>query len=245
MTWGSSDAGRVPIRPAVVGRVYPGGFAPNNPAGPRGDLGWRSWWARGGWRARYALLAGLLVALAGAGPADASGVYRWVDSRGVVHYTNVAPDQRYAPVEVFQPRRRPQRRPPGPVHTYDPLIRNAARRQGIPPALVKAVIHAESAFDPYAVSRAGAQGLMQLMPATANELGVSQPFGVTDNIYGGSRYLRMMHDRYGSWTLALAAYNAGPTAVDRYRGVPPYKETREYVRRVLTYYRRYHVDFPR
>ena len=110
---------------------------------------------------------------------------------------------------------------------------------------MKAVIHAESAFDPHAVSHKGAMGLMQLMPATARSLGVEKPFRVVDNISAGSRYLRMMHERYANWPHALAAYNAGPTAVDRYRGIPPYEETREYVRRVLTYYRRYDAEFRR
>jgi soluble lytic murein transglycosylase-like protein len=125
------------------------------------------------------------------------------------------------------------------------LIREAARQVGIPAAMVKAVIHAESAFDVDAVSRAGALGLMQLMPGTARELGVLDPLRAEENVHGGARYLRTLHDRYGSWTHTLAAYNAGPTAVDRYRGVPPYGETQQYVRRVLTYYRRYHADFSR
>ena len=178
-------------------------------------------------------------------PAHGGGVYKWVDDRGVVHLTNVSPDARYSPVEVFQPARMGSHRPRGPVKTYDVLIERVAHSQGIPPALVKAVIHAESSFDPYAVSHKGAMGLMQLMPATAESLGVTQPFRVNHNISGGSRYLRMMYERFGTWPHALAAYNAGPHAVDRYRGIPPYRETRQYVRRVLKYYRRYDADFRR
>ena len=113
------------------------------------------------------------------------------------------------------------------------------------PDLVKAVVATESSFNPTAVSAKGAQGLMQLMPATARSLGVEQPLHVEQNLDGGVRYLRSLIDRYGDWSRALAAYNAGPTAVDRYGGVPPYAETRQYVDRVLTYYRRYHGDFPR
>jgi soluble lytic murein transglycosylase-like protein len=108
---------------------------------------------------------------------------------------------------------------------------------------VKAVIAAESSFDADAVSHAGAQGLMQLMPETARTLGVKDAFRPDENVDGGTRYLRKMIDRYGDWTRALAAYNAGPSAVDQYRGVPPYKETRDYVKRVLNYYRHYDGDF--
>ena len=179
-----------------------------------------------------------------AGPARAGSLYRFIDERGVIHYTNVSYDQRYQRV-----------RPPGgfawsavsrkDARRFDGLIRTAAANAGVPAAIVKAVIHAESAFDTSAVSRAGAIGLMQLMPGTARELGVLDPFRAEENVHGGARYLRHLHDRYGSWTYTLAAYNAGPTAVDRYQGIPPYAETQQYVRRVLTYYRRYHGDFSR
>jgi soluble lytic murein transglycosylase-like protein len=128
---------------------------------------------------------------------------------------------------------------------YDRLIVQVATRHRVQPGLVKAVIAAESNFEPNAISRAGAQGLMQLMPATAAALGVEQPFGVVENIDGGVRYLRAMLDRYGDLTRALAAYNAGPRAVDRYRGVPPYRETQAYVKRVLEYYRGYRREFER
>ncbi len=199
-------------------------------------------------RPRRGLLLGL--ALAGlwllAPAAGAEGIYRYVDARGVVHFTNVNPDDdRYQRFRMPASYRIAPKNAVRPVRIYDPTIRRHAMEQGIPPALVKAVIHAESAFDPRAVSPKGAMGLMQLMPDTARMLGVLEPFAAEQNIDGGVRYLRTLHDRYGSWTHTLAAYNAGPTAVDRYRGVPPYAETREYVRRVLSYYRRYHGDFPR
>lgn len=183
-----------------------------------------------------ALLAGLLAA-----PAAAEGpLYRYQDESGGLHFTNVPTDRRFEPVAPLERARRAARLPSG---AYDRLIRAEARRAGVPAALVKAVVHAESAFDPRAVSPKGAMGLMQLMPETAKALGVARPFHAPQNVGAGTRYLRRLHERYGSWTWALAAYNAGPRAVDRYGGVPPFAETRAYVRRVLSYYRRYHGDF--
>jgi soluble lytic murein transglycosylase-like protein len=128
---------------------------------------------------------------------------------------------------------------PPRVSEFDPIIQATARDFGVEPALVKAVIAAESSFDSEAVSRVGALGLMQLMPETAAELGVEDPMNPAQNIEGGTRYLREMLDRYGDMRRALAAYNAGPDAVDRFRGVPPYRETRVYVSRVLDFYRGY------
>lgn len=114
------------------------------------------------------------------------------------------------------------------------LIERHARRTGLDPRLVRAVVQAESAFQVMARSKKGAMGLMQLMPATARELGVRDPWDPDDNVRGGTTYLRRMLDRYnGDVRLALAAYNAGPTAVDRYRGVPPYAETQAYISRIM------------
>ncbi len=205
------------------------------------------------------------LGLAAGAPAAAGDLYRWMDARGVVHFTDAPRHGRfqkiaYQPIpgglRVFAPStgrgnlvlrrygsgRRVEPRAPT---TYDDLIRLAARRHRVPAALVKAVIAAESSFDPGALSPKGAMGLMQLMPGTASDLGVDEPFEDDQNVHGGTRYLRWLFERYGDWQHTLAAYNAGPEAVDRYDGVPPYRETREYVRRVLSYYRRFHADFAR
>jgi len=188
----------------------------------------------------------LVVLLILAAPAFAgAGIYGYEDAQGVLHFTNINPDRHYTLVSA----------PRGLVETpasglasrslYDPLILRASRRHGLPPALVKAVIRVESAFDARALSKKGAMGLMQLMPDTAQKLGVEDAFAADQNVFGGAAYLRNLHNRYGSWSYTLAAYNAGPRTVDRYRGIPPFHETREYVRKVLSYYRRYHGDFAR
>lgn len=193
----------------------------------------------------------LLVSICLFGQVDstyaAGSIYSYINADGVLHFSDAPVDDRYRRVKrvvkdgiAISPRTRKR----GPMkRDYDRLIVQIATRHRVQPALVKAVIAAESNFQPNAVSRVGAQGLMQLMPATAAELGVDRPFGVLENIDGGVRYLRTLLDRYGELSHSLAAYNAGPAAVDRYRGVPPYRETQAYVKRVLEYYGGYRGEF--
>lgn len=117
--------------------------------------------------------------------------------------------------------------------TIEDSIASAAEKYGIPPSFLRSVVKAESNFDPHAVSRAGAKGLMQLMPETARELGVEDPFDIEQNIDGGARYLKSMLDRFKSMPLALAAYNAGPGNVEKYGQIPPFKETKSYVHKIM------------
>jgi soluble lytic murein transglycosylase-like protein len=127
----------------------------------------------------------------------------------------------------------------GPTKYYR-FIEEVAVNNGVPSALVKAVIHAESGFDPDAVSSRGAIGLMQVMPRTADMVGLSDPYHPFENIQAGVKYLKDMLDMFkGNEILAVAAYNSGPRKVKKFGGVPPYRETRRYVKKVFAYYRSY------
>ncbi len=165
-------------------------------------------------------------------------IYVYVDRYGVMHFTNTPTSSRY---RVYM-RETPKRTTPRPhsTATYDDVISEAARRHGVNFSLLKALIHVESYFDPKAVSKKGALGLCQIMPQNLQILNINDPFDPWENIMGGARYLQQMLERFnGQLHLALAAYNAGPTMVEKYSSIPPFPETQEYVQKVLQYSRAY------
>jgi soluble lytic murein transglycosylase len=160
-------------------------------------------------------------------------IYKYVDANGVVHFTNTPTSSHY---NLYLK----ERRPTVSNGVISSIISRHAAAFRLEEALVRAVIKAESGYNSRAVSKKGALGLMQLMPETARLMKVGDPLDVEENIRGGSRYLRLMLDEFnGDLDLALAAYNAGPNAVRRHGGIPPYEETRTYVDRVKTYMQNY------
>jgi len=184
---------------------------------------------------RRAVFLTILLALLPAGEA-AADIYVYKDSQGVLHFTNAPTHPGYRPIIRESARRLASLVP----DQLEEIIRATSDRHGVDPDLIRAVIKVESDFDPYARSRKGALGLMQLMPETARLHNVNNVYDPDENIDGGVRHLRLLLDRYqGNLSLVLAAYNAGIKAVERYAGIPPFGETRQYVRRVLDYLERY------
>lgn len=192
----------------------------------------------------------LWVLLPSEGQAD---IYSFVDNNGTLHYTNTPSDPRQKYQVVVRSLGVPPRflrlaarkGPSVDPKIYEEHIRMAANTYKVDPNLIKAVIKAESNFDHQAVSPKGAQGLMQLMPGTAADLKVQNPFNPLENILGGTNYLQQMLSRFGgNISLALAAYNAGPNRVEADRNIPAIPETREYVRTVLSHYRSMSADVP-
>lgn len=164
-------------------------------------------------------------------------IYMYRDPDGVLHFTNTPSSPQY---RVYIRTPQPRFYTPSNIDQYDRIIKLASQRHGIDFFLVKAIIQAESSFNPRAVSKKGARGLMQIMPENFASLNIEDPFDPEQNIMGGTRYFRALYDRYqGKLALTLSAYNAGPTAVDRYQRIPPYPETERYVEKVMRYYRHY------
>jgi soluble lytic murein transglycosylase-like protein len=184
----------------------------------------------------------LLLTASAAGAA--SKIYVYVDEEGVRHYTDIPDSNRYR-LLVLRPQDRTvsgdryDARLLARAAQFDAIIEHAASASGLEPNLLRAVIVVESGFNARAMSKRGAQGLMQLMPATAARFGISDSFDPRQNVGAGARYLKFLLDRFGqSLSLALAAYNAGEDAVDRNgRQIPPFTETMAYVPRVLKIYR--------
>ncbi len=210
---------------------------------------------------RTRLLRGLAIATLFAAPltfglprrADAD-IYSYIDKDGTVHFStsakndgryklyvkSSAADKRTKGARFAGPAVPPSDRSMERFTRYDKWIRQAATLYQLPEELVRAVMKVESDFDPRAVSSAGAQGLMQLMPETATRMQVRDPFDPRENIFGGVRYLRILANLFnGDLDLTIAAYNAGEGAVERANGVPDYPETVDYVVRVRTYYNAY------
>ena len=162
-------------------------------------------------------------------------IYMYRDQNGVLHFTNVPTSPKY---QIYIRERRVRRLKTNASRRYDHLIIRASEKHGVSFSLLKAIIKAESDFNPKAVSKRGAMGLMQIMPENVRLLHIKDPFDPWENIMGGTRYFKEMLRRYpGRLPLAIAAYNAGPQAVDRYNNIPPFPETRQYVKKVLRYYK--------
>ena len=164
-------------------------------------------------------------------------IYMYIDENGVMHFTNT-PTSNQQDYKIYIKERTSISAKFSTTDKYDHFISEASRQYGVDSKLLKAMIKAESDFDPRAISKKGAMGLMQIMPENFEMLDLKNPFDPWENIKAGARYFKALHERFnGKLALSLAAYNAGPTAVDRYKNIPPYQETEEYVRRVLRYYR--------
>jgi len=185
----------------------------------------------------FPVLLGLVVLLGGVSGLAQADIYTYVDSEGVMHFTNTPTSSDYR-LFIREDRSEPGARIGNPLsNRYDAIITRASEQHGIAFPLIKALIKVESDFDPLAVSPTGAKGLMQIMPDNVRALRIGDPFNPAENIMGGVRYLRRMLDRFDEkLPLALAAYNAGPGAVEHYRRIPPFRETEAFVEKVMTYY---------
>ncbi|MBN1850415.1 MAG: lytic transglycosylase domain-containing protein [Deltaproteobacteria bacterium] len=183
------------------------------------------------------ILYALIIALASAFVCTSiqADIYRYQDENGVWHFTNVQRDKKYT---LFM--RTYTQESSRFLKDFDPIIEQAAREFSVESSLIKAIIKAESDFDHQAVSKKGAQGLMQLMPNTSTDMAVEDPFNPEENIFGGVRYLSILLKRFNNdKRLAVAAYNAGPENVEAHNGVPPFPETEEFIEKVFRFLKQF------
>ena len=178
---------------------------------------------------RYACLVFVFLALT-APPAQSGAIYYYRDEHGVTHFTDLPSSEKFKLYSVFG------REIEGDREEILRLVRKFSRAHRVDPNLIQAVLETESNYQSQAVSTAGAEGLMQIMPETQRDLGLHEPFEPAANIEAGVRYFKKQLDRFSDLPLALAAYNAGPQRVLQYQGIPPYEETRRYVQKVLRRY---------
>ncbi|MBW2091541.1 MAG: lytic transglycosylase domain-containing protein [Deltaproteobacteria bacterium] len=193
---------------------------------------------------KYSLLitwAGVAVLAVPPDMGQAKSIYKYRDSRGVIHLTDAPTDKRFRLYRVYGDKGRVKAKAYRvDLKEIQKHVKAAAKTYGLDPALIRAIIKAESAYDPFAVSLAGAKGLMQLMPKTAVEMKVKDTFDPQENIFGGCKYLRYLLNRYnGDLKLALAAYNLGPQKISQDKKIPPVRETNQYIQRVIHYYQDY------
>ena len=185
------------------------------------------------------LWIGIIVCLIGLifPGAPAADIYKYVDKDGVLHFTNVPTTSGYT---LYLKEKAAPEKASSAAEPYDDYIQEASEKHGLSIPLIKAIIKAESNFNPWAVSNKGARGLMQIMPDNFQALRLKDPFNPRENIFAGVKFFKDMLTRFeGNLQHALAAYNAGPEAVDRHRGIPPIRETEDYVERVMRYYHLY------
>lgn len=197
---------------------------------------------------RIIAIIGFIVLLSMMTSPALADIFLYIDKEGVMHFTNVPTHYQY---RVFLRERsgntskvRTSYKPDS--NKYDHLIDTSSQKYGVDSALVKAIIRAESSFNPHAISTKGAEGLMQLMPETAMKMNVLNPFDPRENIEGGVKYVKYLLERFDhNLKLSLAAYNAGETVVTQNNGIPNYSETKNYVAEVLRYYKEYQSSSPK
>ena len=166
-----------------------------------------------------------------AAPTVQADIYMFIDSQGVLNFTNAPTSSQYTLYIKERPKSSET------TKKYDGIIQEASNKFGLSFSLLKAIIRAESNFDSRAISKKGALGLMQIMPQNLQAFNIRDPYDPKDNIMGGARYFKSLMERFeGKLPLALSAYNAGPTVVEKYRNIPPIKETKDYVKKVMKYY---------